>query len=75
MEDAQRRMQTGQLRPGEDVHVENGRVQVSGQVAVMMINGLLCKVIFDHNPTNEFFVEESFPLEWMYPYETPLASS
>ena len=37
----------------------------------MMINGLLCRVIFDHNPTNEFFIEESFPLEWMYPYETP----
>jgi len=46
-------------------------VQVSGQVAVMMINGLLCKVIFDHNPTNEFYIEESFPLDWMYPYETP----
>ena len=46
-------------------------VQVSGQVAVMMINGLLCKVIFEHNPTNEFYVEESFPLDWMYPYETP----
>jgi tetratricopeptide (TPR) repeat protein len=37
----------------------------------MMINGLLCKVIFDHNPNNEFFIEESFPLPWMYPYETP----
>jgi tetratricopeptide (TPR) repeat protein len=37
----------------------------------MMINGLLCKVIFDHNPTNDFYVEESFPLDWMYPYETP----
>ena len=49
--------------------------QVSGQVAVMMINGLLCKVIFDHNPTNDFYVEESFPLDWMYPYETPSASS
>ena len=36
-----------------------------------MINGLLCKVIFDHNPTNDFYVEESFPLDWMYPYETP----
>ena len=49
----------------------NGKMQVSGQNAVMMINGLLCKVIFDHNPTNEFYVEESFPLDWMYPYETP----
>jgi len=26
----------------------------------MNINGLLTKVIFDHNPKNEFFVEESF---------------
>ncbi len=70
-EDVARRQQLGQLKPGEDVHNDNGRVQVSGQVAVMMINGLLCKVIFDHNPTNEFYVEESFPLDWMYPYETP----
>jgi hypothetical protein len=48
-------------------------VQVSGQVAVMKINGLLCKVIFDNCPTNEFYVEESFPLDWMYPYETPFS--
>jgi thioredoxin-like negative regulator of GroEL len=46
-------------------------VQVSGQVAVMAINGLLTKVMFDKNPTNEFFVEESFPLDWMYPHLTP----
>jgi thioredoxin-like negative regulator of GroEL len=71
MQDAQQRMANNQLRPGEGVHMENGRVSVSGNVAVMMINGLLCKVIFDHNPTNDFYVEESFPLEWMYPYETP----
>lgn len=61
-----------EIQPGEDVNVDpSGRMQVSGQVAVMMINGLLCRVIFDHNPTNEFFVEESFPLPWMYPYEMP----
>ncbi|MFZ0825960.1 MAG: DUF2723 domain-containing protein [Verrucomicrobiia bacterium] len=72
MEDVQRRMQAGQMMPGEDVHVDpSGKMQVSGQVAVMMINGLLCKVIFDHNPNNEFYIEESFPLPWMYPYETP----
>jgi tetratricopeptide (TPR) repeat protein len=71
-EDVGRRAQLNQLRPGEDVHVDaGGRVQVSGQVAVMNINGLLCKVIFDACPTNEFYVEESFPLDWMYPYETP----
>jgi len=37
----------------------------------MSINGLLTKVIFDKNPTNEFYVEESFPLDWMYDYLTP----
>jgi tetratricopeptide (TPR) repeat protein len=75
-EDVGRRVQTGQLQQGEivvPVTNANGQVQiqVAGEVAVMKINGLLCKVIFDHNPTNEFFVEESFPLDWMYPYETP----
>jgi tetratricopeptide (TPR) repeat protein len=69
--DVQRRLQLKQVRPGEDVRIENGRVQVSGQVAVMAINGLLTKVIFDANPENDFFVEESFPLEWMYPHLTP----
>ncbi len=71
MADASRRMQLNQLKPGEDVKVIDNRVQVSGQVAVMNINGLLTKVIFDQNPKNEFFVEESFPLDWMYPYLTP----
>ena len=73
-QDVARRSQLNQLKPGEDVHIDpSGRVQVSGQVAVMNINGLLCKVIFDNCPTNEFYVEESFPLEWMYPYETPFS--
>jgi tetratricopeptide (TPR) repeat protein len=73
MQDVQHRTQLGQLMPGETVNADpaSGKLQVSGQVAVMMINGLLCKVIFDHNPNNDFFIEESFPLQWMYPYETP----
>ena len=71
LQDAQVRLQRNQLRPGEDVKVVDNRVQVSGQVAVMAINGLLTKVMFDKNPTNEFFVEESFPLDWMYPHLTP----
>jgi len=61
-----------QIRPGEVVNfTPDGRVQVAGQVAVMAINGLLTKVIFDKNPTNEFYVEESFPLDWMFPHLTP----
>lgn len=70
--DAQQRVMKGQKKPGEDVSVgPDGRFQVSGQVAVMSINGLLTKVIFDKNPQNEFFIEESFPLDWMYPYLSP----
>lgn len=71
LNDAQNRLKTGQLKPGEDVKIIGGKVQVSGQVAVMAINGLLTKVMFDKNPNNEFFVEESFPLDWMYPHLTP----
>jgi hypothetical protein len=73
MTDAQARLTKGQLRPGEDVRVVNNRVQVSGQVAVMSISALLAKIIFDRNPAKEFFVEESYPLEWMYPHLTPHA--
>jgi tetratricopeptide (TPR) repeat protein len=72
MHDQQHPNEPRQMKPGEDVHVDNsGHVQVSGQVAVMAINGLLTKVIFDRNPTNEFYVEESFPLDWMFPHLTP----
>jgi tetratricopeptide (TPR) repeat protein len=60
-----------QIKPGEDVKVVENKVQVQGQVAVMAINGLLTKVIFDKNPDHEFYVEESFPLDWMYPHLTP----
>jgi hypothetical protein len=72
VKDAQERLKNGHLKPGEDIHVDqNGRVQVSGQVAVMEINGLLARLIFDKNAGHEFFVEESFPLDWMYPYLSP----
>ncbi len=71
MNDVQRRMAAKQLAPGEDVKVVDGRVTVSGQTSVMAINALIAKVIFDKNPDREFFIEESFPLQWMYPYLSP----
>ncbi|MEN9572784.1 MAG: hypothetical protein RL514_639 [Verrucomicrobiota bacterium] len=83
VEDARRRLEHDrdpkkateprQIKPGEDVRHDEatGRIQVSGQVAVMSINGLLTKVMFDKNPAHEFYVEESFPLDWMYPHLTP----
>jgi len=71
LDDAQKRLKAGKLRPGEDVRVVNNRVQVSGQVAVMEINGLLAKIILEQNPNREVYLEESFPLEWMYPQLSP----
>lgn len=72
-EDPRLRHESRQIKPGEDVRYDEatGRIQVSGQVAVMSINGLLTKVMFDKNPDHDFYVEESFPLEWMYPHLTP----
>jgi len=69
--DAEDRMQRGKLKPGENVSKKGGRVQFSGQVSVMAINGLIAKRIFEGNPTREFYVEESFPLDWMYPHLSP----
>ena len=79
IQDAQRRLQHDmafpnepkQIRPGEDVRIVDNKISVAGQTAVMAINGLLTKVIFDKNPNHEFYVEESFPLDWMFPYLTP----
>lgn len=71
LKDAQERLKQHKIKPGEDVRIVGDRVQVSGQVAVMQINGLLTKIIFDHNTNRDFYVEESFPLEWMYPYLAP----
>jgi tetratricopeptide (TPR) repeat protein len=71
MHDQQNPNEPRQVKPGEDVKIIDNRVQVSGQIAVMSINGLLTKVIFDHNPDNEFYIEESFPLDWMFPNLTP----
>jgi hypothetical protein len=37
----------------------------------MEINSRLVKSIFQKNPDREFYVEESFPLDWMYPCLSP----
>lgn len=67
--DALRRYMQGLLKRGEDV--KNGEVQLNGQVPVMEIHALLVKWILDHNPKPEFYYEESFPLEFLYPYLSP----
>jgi|GEM_PF-1270413 len=64
--------QPRQLRPGEDVHLgADGKLDFNNQLSVMAINAMIARVFFDKNPTKEFFVEESFPLDWMFPQLTP----
>jgi hypothetical protein len=78
--DAQRRLahdrqfpdEPRQLKPGEQVRLDsNGRIQMSGQMNIAGVRELLTKTIFDKNPDREFFIEESFPLDWMYPHLEP----
>jgi len=69
--DAKRRLELKQLKPGEDVQIVDDRVQVSGPVPVMQVNGLIAKVIFTKNPERAVFLDESSPLEWTYPYLVP----
>jgi beta-lactamase regulating signal transducer with metallopeptidase domain len=72
MDDAKKRLQEHKLKAGEDVRInDNGRFQASGQIAVMEINARIAKIVFDKNPNREFYIEESFPLDWMYPHLEP----
>lgn len=50
----------------------DGRVSIAGIEGVFAINGLLAQLIFEKNKQRiKFYVEESFPLPWMYPYLQP----
>jgi Flp pilus assembly protein TadD len=61
-----------QVRPGETIVAEaDGKLSFGGTMAVMGINSFVTKVMFDANPQHEFYVEESFPMDWMYSYLTP----
>jgi hypothetical protein len=70
-EDARRRRTEGKLLPGEFFEDADGIEQIRGQISVMALNGALARLMFEKNPGCEFYIEESFPLNWMYPHLTP----
>jgi len=80
LQDAQKRLlhdeqfpnKPKQIRPNEEVRVTENRVQVSGQVAVMMINEQLLQKLLQKNPELSFALEESTPLKTFYPGATTL---
>lgn len=62
----------GRIPAGAGINIEGGKVQVQGVAGVMQINSLLAQTIFDRNKdAHPFFVEESYVLNWMYPYLEP----
>ena len=70
-QDARRRQAEGKLLPGEILEEVGGKLELRGQISVMAINGLLTRLMFEKNPERDFYVEESFPLNWMYPHLSP----
>lgn len=65
-------VQSGKRPKNAALTIENGRVQVSGALGVMEINGILCDMIFAKNKTrHDFYIEESYVINWMFPYLTP----
>ncbi len=47
-------VKSGKRPPSSDISIQGGRVQVVGALGVMEINGILCKMIFDHNKPGAF---------------------
>ena len=65
-------VQRGVRQANGDLKIENGRVQVTGALGVMEINGILTKMMHDHDRLRHaFYVEESYVIPWMYPYLSP----
>jgi len=70
--DAKARMAADKLKPGEKISEdESGKWKPDSHVAWMEVNARLAKLIFDKNPSREFYIEESMPMEWMYPQLSP----
>jgi hypothetical protein len=63
--------QPPQIRRAEDVRFVDGKLQIGGPISVMAIHALIVKEIFNRHPDREFFIEESYPLEWTYAHASP----
>jgi len=65
-------VRSGKRPKNAELLIRDGRVQISGALGVMEINGILAQMIFEHNNhKHDFYVEESYVIRWMYPYSSP----
>jgi hypothetical protein len=61
-----------QIRPGENIRLVDGKLDVSGQTATMDINERLLNKILERNPDLTFAIGESYPLKGTYADAVPL---
>jgi hypothetical protein len=65
-------VETGARSRNDDTMIAKGRVSRWGVMGVMALHGIIARMIFEHNKaSHSFFVEESYVLDWMYPYLEP----
>ncbi len=69
--DYERRQKENKLLPGEKVEKVEGKLEPKSAVPVMRLNAALAKLVFDRNPDRQFFVEQSFTMDWMRPHLAP----
>ncbi|MBR5945795.1 hypothetical protein IKZ80_01790 [bacterium] len=69
--DVEKRIKRGEY-VGEEVSLDGGKISIRGIEGVMRLNSILTKMIYDKNiKKHPFFLEESYTIEWMYPYLKP----
>lgn len=65
-------VEAGRIRNRGEVIYEKGVPQLVGRAGVMAANGAVARMIFENNKARHaFYIEESEPIEWMYPHLTP----
>ncbi|MBI2441075.1 MAG: DUF2723 domain-containing protein [Lentisphaerae bacterium] len=66
-------VRTGRIPSNAAVTIDkSGKVSVQGVQGVMEINGIISRSIFEANKWRHgFYVEESYVINWMYPYLIP----
>ena len=70
-QDVEKRIKRGEY-VGEEVSLEGGKISIRGIEGVMRLNSILTKMIYDKNiKKHPFFLEESYTIDWMYPYLKP----
>ena len=65
-------VQSGRIDAPNAMKFKDGRVTITGAQAVMRLNELLATKIFNGNKgKHAMYVEESYPIVWMYDYMAP----